>query len=286
MKNMIKIQKALKDLFMEDIGIGDVTSCAVIPEYHMSRATLIARETFILAGLPFVEKIFHLAAPGAKIKLYKKDGNSIKNDSVIAIISGNTRGLLAGERTALNLLQRLSGIATLTRQCVKRVEGLPVKIYDTRKTTPGLRFFEKYAVKTGGGFNHRFGLYDGILIKDNHISAVGSIEKAVRLVRKGSGQRFKVEIEVRNIREVRSALSSLVDIVLLDNMSTSKLKKAVKIIRGGNPDLVIEASGNITVDTVRAVAETGVDIISVGAITHSARAVDINMDITPVRSVH
>lgn len=273
----------LRRALLEDIGEGDVTTCAVVPQNHSSKATLIAEETFLLAGLPFAEKIFKLITPELKFKAIKKDGDTVNKGTVIARISRNTRGLLMGERTALNLLQRLSGIATLTRRFVERVDGLPVKIIDTRKTTPGIRIFEKYAVRIGGGNNHRFGLFDGILIKDNHISVAGSIKKAVRLAKKNAQHMLKIEVETRNIREVRSALSAGAEIIMLDNMSLEDIKRSVKMIRNQNPHMIIEASGNITIENIRAVAETGVDLISIGALTHSAVAVDISMNIIPLR---
>ncbi|HDO26405.1 MAG TPA: carboxylating nicotinate-nucleotide diphosphorylase, partial [Nitrospirae bacterium] len=248
----------LSHALMEDIGAGDITASAVIPESHRSEAALVAKETFVLAGLPFAKKVFKLINPELKFKTIKKDGSTVKKGTVIARISGSTRGLLAGERTALNLVQRLSGVATLTQRFVKRVEGLPVKVFDTRKTTPGLRFFEKYAVRMGGGSNHRFGLFDGILIKDNHITAAGGVKKAVRLARKNVRRKLRIEVETRNIKEVREALSSSADIIMLDNMSLNDMKKSVGIIRGKKHGTVIEASGNIKEENIRAVAETGV----------------------------
>jgi nicotinate-nucleotide pyrophosphorylase (carboxylating) len=287
MTNSSQVDSILKQALLEDIGTGDVTTCAVIPENHRSKAVLIAGETFLLAGVPFAERIFQLVYPvrkgvishGVKFIANKKDGDTVKKGTIIARINGNTRGLLMGERTALNLLQRLSGIATLTRKFVERVDGLSVKIIDTRKTTPGLRILEKYAVRVGGGSNHRFGLFDGVLIKDNHINAAGGIEKAVRIARENTQHMFKVEVEVKNIREVKSALSAGAEMIMLDNMSLKDIKKSVEIIREQNPKVIIEASGNIRMENVRAVAETGVDLISVGALTHSAVAVDISMDI-------
>ncbi len=192
--------------------------------------------------------------------------------------------MLTGERTALNFVQRLSGIATLTREFTECVEGLPVKITDTRKTTPGLRFFEKYAVRVGGGNNHRFGLFDGILIKDNHIQAGGDIKKAVRLARENAQHMLRVEVEVKNVMEVRNALGAGAEIIMLDNMSLKDIKRSVGIIRKQNPGTIIEVSGNINRDNVKAVAQTGVDLISIGALTHSAVAVDISMDIKPLQA--
>ena len=226
---------------------------------------------------------FQLLNSELKFKAHKKDGDIVKKGTVIAAINGNTRSLLMAERTALNILQRLSGIATLTCRFVEKVKGLPVKIIDTRKTMPGLRTFEKYAVRAGGGKNHRFGLFDGILIKDNHINAAGGIEKAVMMAKLKAQHMLKIEVEAKNIREVRSALSAGAEIIMLDNMSIEDVMKSVKLIRSQNPKVIIEASGNINLENVRVIAETGVDLISVGALTHSATAVDISMDILPLR---
>lgn len=286
MTDLRKADLILKYALLEDIGEGDITTCAIVPEAHRSKATLIAKETFVLAGLLFAEKIFKLVNPELKFKANKKDGDTIKKGTIIARISGNTRSLLMGERTALNLLQRLSGIATLTRKFVECVDGLPVKITDTRKTTPGLRIFEKYAVRVGGGNNHRFGLFDGILIKDNHIRAASGIKKAVKLARENAQYMLNVEVEVKNIREVRSALSTGAEIIMLDNMSLEDIKRSVKIIRNQNPQVVIEVSGNIKIENIGAVAETGVDLISIGALTHSAVAVDISMDVIPLHRLN
>lgn len=285
-----RIHPAIIHALLEDIGNGDITTNAVVPASHVSKAVLIAKEDFVLAGLPFAKEVFRLIVSGAVFKAYKNDGDSVKNRTVVAEIRGNTRGLLLAERTALNFLQRLSGIATLTKKFIKCVKGFPVKITDTRKTTPGLRFFEKYAVKSGGGTNHRFGLYDGILIKDNHINTAGGIKKAVRLAEKSrlirDSLKHKIEVEVKNIREVRSALSAGAGIIMLDNMSPEDMKRAVRIIREKAPYVIIEASGNIRIDNIRSVAETGVDLISVGALTHSATAVDISMKVVPLRRIH
>jgi len=273
------IDAILKNALLEDIGRGDITTLSVISSEHKSTAVLIAKEDFILAGIPFAEKIFKLINPEIRFKANKKDSDRVKKGAVIATIRGNTRSLLMTERVALNLLQRLSGIATLTNRFMKCVNGLPVKIVDTRKTTLGLRFFEKYAVRVGGGYNHRFGLFDGILIKDNHIVAGGGIKNTVRSARQKAHPLLKVEVEAKNIREVREVLSAGADAIMLDNMSLKEIKRAVKIIRQKRPETIIEASGNVNRENVRKIAETGVDLISIGALTHSAPAVDISMKI-------
>ena len=283
MTMLSKTDSILINALLEDIGEGDVTTNTIIPENHRAKAVLIAREDFVLAGLPFTERIFQLLNSELKFKAHKKDGDIVKKGTVIAAINGNTRSLLTAERTALNILQRLSGIATLTCRFVEKVKGLPVKIIDTRKTMPGLRTFEKYAVRAGGGKNHRFGLFDGILIKDNHINAAGGIEKAVMMAKLKAQHMLKIEVEAKNIREVRSALSADAEIIMLDNMSIEDIMKSVKLIRSQNPKVIIEASGNINLENVRVIAETGIDLISVGALTHSAAAVDISMDILPLR---
>ena len=259
----------------EDIGQGDVTTNLLIPEDRKSKALCIAKENFVLAGLPFVREVFRILDPSILFKTLYNDGSKVKKGNIIAEISGKTCVILKGERVSLNILQRLSGIATLTNRYVEKTRGLKAKIVDTRKTTPCHRFMEKYAVKVGGGYNHRFGLFDGILIKDNHIKTLGSIEKAVREAKKGH-HLFKIEVEVKNLKELKEAIESGADIIMLDNMSVRDMKEAVKIAKGR---VMLEASGNISLENVREVAETGVDLISVGALTHSAPAVDISLKI-------
>ncbi len=272
------IDPILLNALHEDIGNGDVTTSSLIRAEDVSEAILIAKGDLILAGLPFTERVFQLIDNSLKFTTLKREGSQVKAGSVIARIKGRTGSLLIAERTALNILQRMSGIATLTYDYVKAVKGFKVKIADTRKTAPGLRFFDKYAVRTGGGHNHRYGLYDGVLIKDNHIAAVGGIYKAVRLARSGVHHLLKVEVEVGNISEVNEALKAGADSIMLDNMSSENMKKAVNVIRAHNPDVIIEASGNINLENVREIAGTGVDIISVGALTHSAHAADLSLE--------
>jgi nicotinate-nucleotide pyrophosphorylase (carboxylating) len=265
------IRRALE----EDVGPGDPTTSLLIPEKQKSSAQFIAKGNLILAGLPFASLVFQLLDQTVRFRPFFADGDRIKKGRIIAEVSGYTSVLLKGERVSLNLLQRLSGIATLTGIYVEKIKGLKAKIVDTRKTTPCLRFMEKYAVRTGGGCNHRFGLFDGILIKDNHIKAVGSIPKAVQRA-KSSHHLSKIEIEVENIRGLRDAITAGADVVMLDNMSIADMRKAVKLSNGR---VVLEASGGITLENVREVAETGVDLISIGALTHSAPAVDISLKI-------
>jgi len=279
MNNLNFSDKILLNALHEDIGNGDITTSSLIAEKHVSKAEIIAKSDFMLAGIPFVERTFQLIDKNIKFIIFKKDGSHVKTRDVIAKITGNTRNILMAERTALNLLQRLSGTATLTDRYVQRVKGLKVKIADTRKTAPGLRIFDKYAVRTGGGHNHRYGLFDGVLIKDNHIAAAGGVGKAVKLAGSKVHHLLKIEVEVKNIPEVKEALSAGADVIMLDNMPVKEMKKAVSIIRPKGPDVLIEASGNITLENVRSIAETGVDLISVGALTHSAPAADISMNI-------
>jgi len=283
--NLMNIEYILKNALLEDIGSGDVTTSSIIPENHRSKAVMIAKDDFLLAGVTFAERVFKLIDSGLRFKTYKEDGNAVKEGDVIAELNGNSRLLLMAERTALNLLQRLSGIATLTHKFVESVKGLPVKIVDTRKTTPGIRALEKYAVRVGGGCNHRFGLFDGILIKDNHINVVGNIRKAIKMAKKNSHHMLKIEVEAKSLREVRDALSEGAHIIMLDNMSIRDIRQSVNLIRGKNPHVIIEASGNMNLKNIRAVAETGVDLISIGALTHSAVAVDISMKVIPVSRV-
>lgn len=259
----------------EDTGPGDITTSLLIPEENKSKALYIAKGNFVLAGIPFAKEVFRILDPSIDFRIFFHEGAKIRKGDTIAEVSGKTRVILSGERVSLNILQRLSGIATLTSMYVDRIKGLKAKIVDTRKTTPCLRFMEKYAVRIGGGFNHRFGLFDGILIKDNHIEAVGSVKEAVKRA-KTVHHLAKIEVEVENLQDFIEAIEAGADIVMLDNMSVSDIKEAVKISNGR---VLLEASGGINLENVRDIAETGVDIISIGALTHSATAVDISLKI-------
>lgn len=259
----------------EDLGHGDITTSLLVPEKNESKALYIAKGNFVLAGMPFAEEVFRILDASVSFKIFYNEGSKVSRGDVLAEVAGKTRALLAGERISLNILQRLSGIATLSSQFVDAVRGTKAKILDTRKTTPCQRFMEKYAVRVGGGTNHRFGLYDGILIKDNHIEEVGSIREAVTLAKSGH-HLARIEVEVENLKELQEAIDAGADIVMLDNMSAGDMAEAVASARGR---VTIEASGNITLDNVREVAETGVDLISVGALTHSVTAADISMKI-------
>ncbi|MGC2063939.1 MAG: carboxylating nicotinate-nucleotide diphosphorylase [Thermodesulfovibrionales bacterium] len=259
----------------EDIGHGDITTSLIVPPENTSRALYIAKGSFVLAGLPFAREVFSILDPGTKFTIFFHDGAKVSRGDVLGEVAGKTRILLAGERVSLNLLQRLSGIATLTSQFVDLVRGTRARIVDTRKTTPGLRFMEKYAVKMGGGLNHRFGLFDGILIKDNHIEEVGSITDAVSRAKAGH-HLTKIEVEVENLKDLQEAIDAGADIIMLDNMPPHEMAEAVKLAGGR---VTIEASGNMNLSNIREVANTGVDLISVGALTHSATAADISMKI-------
>jgi nicotinate-nucleotide pyrophosphorylase (carboxylating) len=269
------VTNSLRLALEEDIGNCDLTTELLIPEKQKSRALLVAKENFIVGGMPFACEVFNIFDSKTEFKIFFDEGSKVRRGDMIAEIHGHTRTLLSCERVALNILQRLSGIATLTNKFVEEVKGTSAKIVDTRKTTPGLRFMEKYAVRIGGGNNHRFGLYDGILIKDNHIEAAGGIKEAVGLARQ-SHHLSKIEVEVENLSDLKEALSAGADVIMLDNMSVNDVKEAVGMVKG---KAVTEASGNMTLKKAREVAETGVGLISIGALTHSAPAVDISMKI-------
>ncbi|MDA8215163.1 MAG: carboxylating nicotinate-nucleotide diphosphorylase [Nitrospiraceae bacterium] len=275
MDDSLLLKETIRIAIYEDIGHGDITSLLIVPEYKKAKASIIAKEDLILAGVPFIKEVFNAIDPGVEIQIFFDEGSRVKKGDIIAKISGSARSLLAGERISLNILQRISGIATMTNQYVKKVNGLPVKIADTRKTIPGMRLMEKYGVRIGGGVNHRFGLYDGILIKDNHIKVAGGVKRAIELAKKGH-HLLKIEVEVKNLDELKEALDAGADVIMLDNMSITDMKKAVKIAKG---KAILEASGNVNLENIRSIAETGVDIISIGALTHSARAVDTTMKI-------
>ncbi len=267
----------IKAALKEDVGSGDVTTTAVVPKGAKGEAEFIAKEDLVVAGLFMAERVFKLLDKGSSLQAFYRDGDRVKKGERIATISGRLSPLLTGERVALNFLQRLSGIATLTSKFVKKA-GPHVKILDTRKTTPCLRLPEKYAVKAGGGHNHRFGLFDSVLIKDNHIKAAGDVKEAVRRVYRKYGKSIPVEVEAKTLKEVRDALSSGADIIMLDNMAIAMMRKALKIIK---KKALVEVSGGITLDNVSKAASIGVDFISIGALTHSARAVDISMEVRP-----
>jgi nicotinate-nucleotide pyrophosphorylase (carboxylating) len=270
------LRQLVEQALAEDLGKGDLTTQAIFPRAFKAQAVLIAKEELILAGGEIVSMVFGVLDPALKFRPMTVDGESVKADGLIARVEGDGRSILMGERVAINFLQRLSAIATLTSKYVKAVKGYKAKIVDTRKTTPGLRTLEKYAVRVGGGHNHRFGLDRGILIKDNHVDLIGSLSQAVERARKSAPHSFKIEVEARGLQEVQEALSSGADIILLDNMKPEEIKKSVEIIKGR---AWVEASGGITLSNVAEVAAAGVDYISIGALTHSVPAVDICLNI-------
>ncbi|MHB8709900.1 MAG: carboxylating nicotinate-nucleotide diphosphorylase [Desulfuromonadales bacterium] len=268
------VDRLIRTALEEDIGPGDVTTAATIAPGSVARAELVAKEEFVLAGIGVARRVFELLDAQIAFEGLITDGRTVKRGNVLAWLKGDAASLLQGERVALNLLQRLSGVATLTAAFVKATAGTGATIVDTRKTTPGLRALEKYAVRVGGGGNHRMALYDGVLIKENHIAAAGGITTAVARARQHAPHTLKIEVEVRDLNEVGEALAAGADILLLDNMDLVQLQDAVKLVAGR---AVTEASGGVSLDTVQAIAETGVDLISVGALTHSYRSVDISM---------
>jgi len=273
----LRSAEVLFDLaYAEDIGDGDITTNNLIDPVENRRAQLVAKEEGVIAGLPVAEMVFKKFDSNLEWKELLPDGSEVKPGDIIAEFKGNYRALLTGERKALNFLQRLSGIATYANRCMKEIEGTKVEILDTRKTLPGYRHLDKYAVRMGGASNHRFGLYDMVMIKDNHIKVAGGITQAVEAIRKRVPKSIKIEVETSNLDEVKEALAADVDIIMLDNMSSSKMKECVKII---NKRVKIEASGNMTQKRIRKVAHTGVDYISIGALTHSVKALDISQRI-------
>ena len=266
------IENALK----EDIGTGDITTDALVPDALVSTATMVAKANGIVAGMEVAEAVFRYLSPQIDWKPFVQDGDKIKKGDLLVEMSGPFRALLSGERLALNFLQRMSGIATATGLFVEEVAVYGTKILDTRKTVPGLRILDKYAVKAGGGENHRIGLYDMVLIKDNHIKVAGGITKAVEQIRKSVQSGIKIEVETTSVAEVMEALEAKADIIMLDNMSNEEMKACVELI---NHRAKVEASGNMNLERVKAVAATGVDYISIGALTHSVKALDISMNI-------
>jgi nicotinate-nucleotide pyrophosphorylase (carboxylating) len=262
--------------YAEDIGDGDITTNNLVPPDSNKTAILLAKEEGVIAGLPVAEMVFKKFDKNIEWKVILPDGSKVKPGDIIAEFSGNYRALLTGERKALNFLQRLSGIATYANKCMQEIKGHNVEILDTRKTLPGYRYLDKYAVRMGGASNHRFGLYDMVMIKNNHIQVAGSIKQAVQDIRSKIPKSIKIEVETTNLDQVQEALQSEVDIIMLDNMSSKMMKEAVDLINGRAK---IEASGNMTLKRIRKVAATGVNYISIGALTHSVKALDISQRI-------
>lgn len=274
--NFGEIKSVIDYALKEDIGSGDITTNLLIPIDLQTKATMVAKSAGIIAGLDVAAYVFRTLSPDIIWKAFVNDGDKVEKGDLILEITGSYRALLTGERLALNFLQRMSGIATMTASFVNAVSGYKTKILDTRKTVPGLRLLDKYAVMIGGGTNHRIGLYDMVLIKDNHIKVAGGISKAVAQIKKSVPDGIKIEVETTTIEEVNEALAAKVDVIMLDNMTNTTMADAVKIINGRAK---VEASGNMTLERLKEVAATGVDYISIGALTHSVVAFDISMNI-------
>ena len=274
--NTLLIDKIIDTALAEDLGPGDLTTEALIDPSIKGKARLVPREEMVLAGIEVFGRVLSRLDPDIALEWNFQDGDVVPAGRDIGVVEGSLRGILSAERTALNFLQHLSGIATLTKRYVDKAGPSKVRVVDTRKTTPGLRILEKYAVRVGGAHNHRLGLFDGVLIKDNHIAAAGSISRAVEKIRANVPHTVKIEVEVDDLRGLEEAMRVGADAVLLDNMSIDEMREAVSIAGGR---VLLEASGGITLETIGEVAQTGVDLISVGALTHSARSVDISLEI-------
>jgi len=275
-KENILIDKIIEQALLEDIGTGDITTESIIPSNLKAKGIIKTFEKGVIAGLDIACLVFQKLDAEIVFQEKTKDGTKVIRGKELAEITGPARTILMGERVALNFLQRMSGIATITSKFCEEVKDFPVRIVDTRKTTPGLRILEKYAVRMGGGYNHRFGLYDAVLIKDNHIAVAGGIKSAVDSVRKQSSHTVKIEVEVESLSQLQEALKAQVDIIMLDNMDLETIKEAVKMVKG---KILIEASGEITLEKVRKIAQAGIDLISIGALTHSVKSLNISMEI-------
>jgi len=273
MMNYLVVDKIIKNALIEDIPSEDITTNSIIDTESIATVELLCKEEGIIAGLEIFKRVFDILG-NVEVELYKCDGDKVCPKDKVGFLKGSTRNLLLGERIALNLLQRMSGIATLTNKFVQEINHTNAKLLDTRKTTPNLRILEKYSVKVGGGCNHRFNLSDGIMLKDNHISVAGGINNAVELARKNSSFVRKIEVETENLEMVKEALEANADIIMLDNMSLDVAKKAVELI---NKNALTEFSGNVELSNIKEIAEIGVDYISVGALTHSAKVLDFSM---------
>jgi len=270
------LDEKIKGWLAEDLPYGDVTSDPLFSDEHICSGTFVAKEDGCIAGLLVAERVFCVLSEDVVMTILVEEGSLVTKGTPVAKISGLTRDILKGERLALNLMQRISGIATMTRQYADQLEGTHTRIVDTRKTTPGLRELEKYAVRMGGGYNHRFNLSDGVMLKDNHIEAAGGITNAVNKVRATLSHMTKIEVEVEDLFQFEEAMAAGAEVILLDNMDTQTMAKAVAMKRG---NVILEASGNITLERLAEIAATGVDIISSGALTHSVKALDISLDL-------
>ncbi|WP_457553890.1 carboxylating nicotinate-nucleotide diphosphorylase [Desulfobacula sp.] len=276
---MDTIENIIRLALFEDSGLGDVTTESILPGPVRGKGVIIAKESFVLSGIKVAKIVFKLLDPDGEFNSLFSDGERVNKGKTIVKVQGDLLALLKGERVALNFLQHLSGIATLTRSYVDELKDSKVRLTDTRKTTPGLRSLEKEAVRAGGAYNHRMSLYDGILIKDNHIAVAGSIRNAVKLVKKRASHLMKIEVEVSNFDEVKEAVDVGAHVIMLDNMDYDQMSAAVNYINGR---AIVEASGNVSLSTLNKIAATGVDVISCGALTHQARSVDLSMQINPM----
>lgn len=274
-----RTRESIRLWLAEDIGSGDMTTLTTVPLDHQSKGIIHVKEAGIVAGLPVAGLVFGIVDPELKFQALAEDGQRVEKGTVIATVEGSTHSILLGERLALNLMQRMSGVATKTRTFTDALQGLTTRLVDTRKTTPGHRLLEKYAVRVGGGSNHRFGLYDAVMIKDNHIKAAGGITQAIQAARSRIPHTMKIEVEVENFVQLEEALAAEPDIIMLDNMPVGDMVQAVSRIKSERPHIVTEASGNVNLQTVRSIAETGVDVISVGSLTYSFQALDISLDL-------
>ncbi len=263
----------------EDVRTGDVTSAWTIPENQNQHARLIAKEDGVLAGLPIIELVFNELKANVNVVLHKQDGDCVKKGDLIAELSGSTRELLTGERTLLNFIQQLSGVATVAHIFQEALKGGKTKVLDTRKTLPGFRTLQKYAVRVGGGSNHRMGLFDMVLVKDNHIAAAGGVLEALEVVKKNNAENLMVEMEVESLEDLKKLLHKGVDVIMLDNMSNEMMAEALEIIKESGDEVLVEGSGNMTLERAKEIATLGLDYISVGALTHSVKALDISMRI-------
>lgn len=279
--NLLALHKLIEDCLVEDIGTGDLTTNSIVPAAAVTTGFMIAKQDGTIAGMPVAAEVFRCLDPSLHFYGRVTEGEAVEKGRVLAELHGAARAILTAERLALNFLQRLSGIATKTAQLVRLLEGTHTYLADTRKTTPGLRMLEKYAVRVGGGHNHRFGLYDAVLIKDNHINFAGGITEAVMAAKLSCPHTAKIEVEVENLVQLQEALESQADIIMLDNMSLSMMREAVELVAGR---ALLEASGGISGENIRAVADTGVDLISMGALTHSAPSLDISLDLLKIKT--
>ncbi|MDE6313967.1 MAG: carboxylating nicotinate-nucleotide diphosphorylase [Lachnospiraceae bacterium] len=280
---LLHVDELIKQALREDISSEDVTTNAVMHKAQTGRADLICKQEGIIAGLDVFKRVFELLDDTTKVTFSVKDGDEVKNGQLLAVVEGDIRALLSGERTALNYLQRMSGIATYTNSVAKLLEGSNTKLLDTRKTTPNMRIFEKYAVKVGGGHNHRYNLSDGILIKDNHIGAAGGVKKAIEMAKEYAPFVRKIEVEVENLDMLREALEAGADIIMLDNMTPEEMKEAVQLTKG---KAETECSGNVTKENIKNILDIGVDYVSSGALTHSAPILDLSLkNLKPVNGI-